>query len=52
MTPLALSISVDFHLVARVITYERRVSLLGVALFIFFYGFCGSFFHELANFSD
>ena len=36
MAPLALSISVDFYLVARVITRERLVSLLGVALFAFF----------------
>jgi hypothetical protein len=36
MGPLALSISIDFYLVARVITHARLVSLLGVALFVFF----------------
>jgi len=36
MAPLALSISIDFYLVARVITHTRLVSLLGVALFVFF----------------
>src|SRR6186997_1517628 len=32
MAPLAVSISIDFYLVARVITHARLVSLLGVAL--------------------
>src|SRR4029453_7357688 len=36
MAPLAVSISLDFYLVARVITRERLVSLLGAAMFAFF----------------
>ena len=36
MAPLAVSISLDFYLVARVITGKRPVSLLGAGLFVFF----------------
>jgi len=36
MAALAISISLDFYLVARVITRERLVSLLGAAMFALF----------------
>jgi len=36
MVPLAVSISLEFYLVALVITRERLVSLLGAAMFAFF----------------
>jgi hypothetical protein len=36
MAPLAVSISLDFYLVARIITRERLVSLLGAAMFALF----------------
>ena len=36
MVPLALSISLDFYLVSRVITGTRLVSLCGVAMFALF----------------
>ena len=36
MAPLALSISIGFYLVARVIIGARLVSLLRLALFVFF----------------
>jgi Family of unknown function (DUF6328) len=36
MAPLAVSISLDFYLVARVITGKQLVSLLGAGLFVFF----------------
>ena len=36
MVPLALSISLDFYLVSRVITGTRLVSLFGVAMFALF----------------
>src|SRR5437899_11555162 len=37
MVPLALSISLDFYLVSRVITGTRLVSLCGVAMFALFF---------------
>jgi Family of unknown function (DUF6328) len=36
MVPLAISLSLDFYLVALVITHEHLVSLLGAAMFAFF----------------
>jgi hypothetical protein len=39
MVPLAVSISLDFYLVARVITHERLASIFGAAMFALFSAF-------------
>jgi hypothetical protein len=38
MVPLALSISLDFYLVGRLITGSRLTALLGAMMFVFFAG--------------